>query len=186
MPSEKSLNLITLLPSEKVSQQVLEFKEEIKSKYALTHALKLPAHLTLQRPFWMHKDNELLLNDHLERFVKGQCTFDTTLEGFDHFSQRALYIEVTNPDPIIELQVNLQNELPDGLFLKEKERQFKSIKPHITLASRDLKSTVFAKVFDEFRNRDYKASFKANKIAWFRHNGKTWDLKSSLQIHTED
>lgn len=170
---EKHLYLLVFLPSEKVTEEILRFKEEIKTKFSVQHALKLPAHITLQSPFWMADENEQNLHRILNDFSKSQQSFSVYLNGFDHFSDRVIFVKISNHEPIIRFYQELQQQLPSDLFLSSVQQQRK-IHPHITLATRDLKKEIFPEVWREFQNRTYKNSFPVEGITLFKHNRKVW------------
>lgn len=174
MQKEKaSLNLITLIPTPAVCSEIKLLKEELKDRFSISHALRLPAHITLQRPFRVLWDNEFLLHEELSRFAEKQKSFPVYLNGTDHFSSRVIFIKIANPRPVVSLWKNLMNSLPESLFQHIEDKQ-KQIHPHITLAHRDLKKDLFPQVWEDFKNLKYQAEFEANKLVLFRHDGKNW------------
>lgn len=170
---EKHLYLLVFLPSEEVMEEILRFKEEIKTRFSVQHALNLPAHITLQSPFWMANENEKNLYRILNDFSKTQQSFPVCLNGFDHFSDRVIFVKISNHEPIICFHQELQHQLVPDLFLSSVQQQRK-IHPHITLATRDLKKEIFPEVWREFQNRNYKNSFPTKGITLFKHNRKVW------------
>src|SRR5690554_1941213 len=82
----KHLYLIALVPPQTVLDDVLEFKNELKSQFGASHALKLPGHITLQMPFWMHENHRPTLMANLETFSKEQKSFPIFFKWLWQFS----------------------------------------------------------------------------------------------------
>lgn len=175
MKPSKSLYLIAILPPKEILKEIQVFKEEIKSEFPVSHALKLPAHITLQRPFWIVDKNENKLIDSLSNFSKKQIPFSVELNSFDTFSPRVIFVKVFNHQPLIDLQKRLKNILPVEMFLSPVQQQ-KEIHPHITLATRDLKKELFFEIWKKFESRKYDNLFMVNSITLFKHDEKKWHL----------
>lgn len=176
--TRKHLYLIALVPPQAILDDVLQIKNEFKLRFAASHALKLPGHITLQMPFWMHENHRPTLMTNLETFSKEQKSFPVYLNGFGSFPPRVIFIKITPHDAIILLQSALQKALPTTLFAHPKQRQTE-IHPHLTVATRDLQENIFPQAWNEFRNKPYQASFIAQDLTLFRHTGKVW-VKESL------
>lgn len=177
-----SLYFIALIPPEKIKQEIKSFKEEIKERYGVKHALKLPAHITLQKPFKMDDEREKDLLEALKGFSEGFEPFDIELSGFGKFDQRAVFVDVQTKDPVNQLFKQLQKVvLP---FVGDKDRQ-NNIHPHLTVATRDLDRKSFVKVWQDFMDRDYTASFKAKGLNLLKHNGKNWDIIEETSFDNE-
>lgn len=174
------LCFIALLPPEPLREQVREIKEEISDKYRSKRALRLPAHITLQPPFIIEEDLVPKLHAALKEFAGAQRPVEIHLSGFGAFVPRVIFIEVTRSSSLKELQKQLLEDLQKHLFIKEESsREFH---PHITLATRDLTRSNFKMAWEEFRHRDFTASFKVKGLYLFQHNGKTWDIHREFQF----
>lgn len=173
MIASKSLYLIALLPPKEICEEIKAFKEEMKDRFNAKHALKLPAHITLQRPFWVEEHNENTLKENLETFVQTESPFSIDLNDFGCFTPRVIFVKISNHEPLIEMQTRLQKNLSLDIFQNQNNRQTK-IHPHITLASRDLQESVFPIAWNVFQNRKYAASFTIDNVVLFKHTGKIW------------
>lgn len=172
MPSEKRLYFIALIPPDDLEKQIREYKKEIKEKFDAKHALKLPAHITLQQPFWLPESRENELIKGLENLAGRQSSFPIVLEGFGCFSPRVIFVKVQEHEPVLALQKSLLEELGDIVPSDKKS----IIHPHMTIASRDLKKEEFKAAWGEFKHRKFKAEFSARNIFLLKHNGKSWDI----------
>lgn len=180
--SEKNpLYFIAIMPPASVRAEIEHFKKEIKENFGIKHALKLPAHITLQIPFRMHERKEDILFKKLEKFSRQHEIFQTELEDFGKFSKNVIFINVKNHEPFIFLYEKLKEIMLNFLNLKSHEISSK-IHPHITIATRDLKRSNFPKVWNEFKDRNYTAAFKVDALYLLKHNGKTWDICRKFRL----
>ncbi|MGB7786566.1 MAG: 2'-5' RNA ligase family protein [Salinimicrobium sp.] len=168
------LYFIALLPPEELLEEIKHLKEEIKQRFGPKHALKLPAHITLQIPFHKPKEQEPILEESLLNFSRNEEEIEVDIDGYAAFMPRVLYLHIKEPQPIIELHERLQEMLVNNIGLQEKE-QVKRLHPHITLATRDIKKEVFKALWKEFKELDFKAGFVAEELLVFRHDGKVWE-----------
>lgn len=170
-----SLYFIALVPPHRLREQIKALKKEIEARYQAKHALKLPAHITLKMPFKFKREEEPLLIKVMQELADRISVFDVELSGFDYFRSGVIFVKCANPAPIIEVHNKLEkvfaqklaspvNEEPSGFF------------PHMTIATRDLSPEFFGKAWAEFKNREFNASFEAERFFLFKHNGKTWDV----------
>ncbi|HEY9185026.1 MAG TPA: 2'-5' RNA ligase family protein [Salegentibacter sp.] len=169
-----SLYFIAILPPETLSQSIRELKLELAKKYHSRHALKLPAHLTLQIPFKMAEAKEEKLKKLLEDFTSQQQAFEVETDGFGRFSGKVLFIAIAKNAVLQELHRKLQKHLDRSLHLKEYEKS-NNFHPHFTLATRDLSSKNFEPSWKELKDQELKKTFTADSLVLFKHNAKTWD-----------
>ncbi len=167
------LYLIALIPPASIRKEIRLLKEEVRSKFGARQALKLPAHITLQKPFWVENKKQETLKKQLRGFAMHQSAFKVHLNGFGSFPPRVIYVKISNPETILDFHVHFQLALAAHLFLNPSERQLK-IHPHLTIATRDLQENIFPQAWATFQNRDYTTSFTANEFILFRHDGKKW------------
>lgn len=172
MTFSKALYFVALVPSQAVKEEVRNLKLEIKEKFGASHALKLPAHITLIAPVWLQNEQEHSFVERIREVSKQQLSFRVELKDFGRFDQRVIFLNVVDHEPVKVLHQNLIEALKKILSLDEEKR----LQPHVTLATRDLTRKKFKMAWDEFRNRKYHAEFTATSLTIFKHNGKTWDV----------
>ncbi|UGU14532.1 2'-5' RNA ligase family protein [Sinomicrobium kalidii] len=172
---DKDLYFIAIVPPEDIRQRVRRLKEEVKERFGAKHALKSPAHITLQMPFKRIAAEESQIINALEGFARLQRPFPVMLSGFDCFSPRVIFVKVEDHAPIVELHAGLQRVLTGKLGFTGREitRRFH---PHMTIATRDLPEIVFRKAWPEYEMREFGASFIAGSICLLKHNGKYWEI----------
>ena len=177
----KKLYLIALVPPQKIRDEVEQLKLEMKKIYNASHALKIPAHITLQMPFTRKDSEEGHIINTLQRFAGKQTPFKIHLNGFDSFPPRVLFIKIVNHQPIKELSRKLNNTLTDSELVSE-NRVNDDIHPHMTIATRDLKEKDYHQAWEKFQDREYKNSFTAKSLFLLKHNGKNWDIYREFEF----
>ena len=178
MANSKALYFAALLPPPKLKEEIRQLKLEIKEKVGASHALKLPAHITLLPPFKMESHGENNLFETLESVSSETPFFEVELDGFGSFGQRVIFLNVINPERVTLLHRKLLQSTqtitganPEGSF-----------HPHVTLATRDLGPRDFKTVWQEYKGRTYSSNFTATAITLFKHNGKTWDILKEFPL----
>ncbi|GHA31954.1 2'-5' RNA ligase [Salinimicrobium marinum] len=175
------LYFIAILPNYEIRKRIIELKLEVKEKYGVKHALKLPAHITVQIPFKFPEEQEPQLLEKLHSFAAGQKPFQVHLNGFGSFPPRVIFIKIENQDPVTECHAELQ-QIMSILLESDNARKVSSFHPHITIATRDLEKEVYKQVWPKFKNREFKAAFRAESFILFRHDGKTWQICEEFEF----
>ena len=176
-----SLYFIALIPPETLCERIRLLKLEIADKFGAKHALKLPAHITLQIPFRIPDEEEFGLVELLRDFAAKQHSFTIKISGFKKFSNRVIFADIETKEPVIQLFERLQKLLATHLDLKDHEKTNK-IHPHFTLASRDLDHRSFPLAWADFKDREFQESFQATSISLLKHNGKSWDIFKEFEF----
>jgi len=178
---KQNLYFIALIPHMELREQIDILKKEMQERFNAKHALKSPAHITLQMPFRIHKNAEVSLIEILEKAATNQNTFELKLSGFDCFSPRVIFVKVVNHDPIIPVHEKLICLLRENLELGEKVLS-PNIHPHMTIATRDLSPENFKLAWNEFKNKVFEGSFLCKSLFLLKHNGKQWDIYREFQF----
>src|SRR5258705_4374118 len=88
-----------------VDEKVLGFKKWMKDQFGCVVALKSPAHITLIPPFWLNETREKDLHETLQSFTSEIGEQEIRLEGFFHFGNKVLFVNV-KADPSLEELIN--------------------------------------------------------------------------------
>jgi len=171
----KNLYLIALVPGEELREQVRKLKLEMSDRFGASHALKAPAHITLQMPFRRDEEHEPFIVDKLREFSLNRPPFTVSVNGFDAFPPRVIFLKLTEHEPIKKLHAELINFLKNQLKFTEKELN-EQFHPHMTIATRDLSKKMFHKAWPEYQDRKFESIFLADRLHLLRHNGKQWEL----------
>lgn len=178
-----NLYFIAIIPPKELREEVKALKEEVRDRFKSGHALKSPAHITLQMPFKTESSDENEMTDVLTKFASGREKFEIALNGFGSFPPRVLFIDVTIHDPVIKLYRALKDCLVADLGFTKQEISSR-FHPHMTIANRDLTEKNFQYAWSEFRHRAYQKTFIATGISLLRHNGKSWDINREFEFKT--
>ena len=169
------LYFIAISPPAKIRKDVEKIKKELKNEFGIQHALKLPAHITLQIPFRMPENREGILIKKLQKFTGERTSFTSELDGFGRFAKNVIFVNILDHSPYIKLHRELQDLILNFIDLKSHEISSK-IHPHITVATRDLKRSHFPEVWDYFKAKDISETFIIEHLQLLKHNGETWDV----------
>lgn len=86
------LYFIALIPPSEVEGRIHSLKQEMSRRFGASKALRLPAHITVQIPFWFREQEELSLLQILENFAQEMQPFKVELSGFGSFPPRVLFV----------------------------------------------------------------------------------------------
>jgi len=159
----------------KLRDVIGEMKTEMKRDFSSSHALKSPAHITVQMPFKMTAENEPQIVKALKEFAAGEKPFLVELDSFGAFAPRVIFIKVREHFNITGLHSRLKDVLLAQMGFPQDEIMT-VVHPHITLATRDLSRDNFGQAWPKFEGREFAASFEVNSIFLLKHNGRNWDI----------
>lgn len=177
--ADTKLYFIALIPPEALREKVRGLKEEMKECFGAGHALKSPAHITLQMPFKREEKEEAQLISDLAAFAQIQHPFSIQLSGFDCFAPRVIYLKPIGYEPITELHDQLSTFLLENMGFQEDEVNAR-FHPHMTIATRDLRKNAFRMAWAEFEHRPFTGKFVADSFFLLKHNGRHWDIYRQL------
>jgi 2'-5' RNA ligase len=170
-----NLYFIAILPPLELRQRVFDIKEDMKERFGARHALKSPAHITLQKPFRRFAEEEAGIADALKMFAGSEHLFSIVLDGFGCFAPRVIFIKVTDTEPVVSLHARLREMLLVQLHFTPGEIM-KDVQPHITIATRDLTPEAFRDAWPEKKEEHFSGTFAVRSICLLKHNGRNWDI----------
>lgn len=150
---------IAIVLPEPCQTAVMAYKTELLKQFNLKGALRSPAHITLHRPFEWKEEKEAELIEKLSQFKFGS-EFEIELNNFNCFEPRVVYVDVMKNDLMYELHRELKYYAQVNLKLYNETGDMRGFHPHVTIAFRDLKKKMFDDVWNEFKDRKYKAEFQ--------------------------
>ncbi len=171
-----ALYFIAILPSSPIFEQTSELKNYFKEHYRSKAALNSPPHITLHMPFeWKEKKEDVLVSS-LGLFLKNKGRLTLELLNFSCFAPRVIFVTVLENEILRSFQYELHRYCKKELNIFNAQYKDMRFHPHLTLAFRDLKKPMFEKAWDEFKDKEYSASFVVEHIALLKHNGNIWEL----------
>lgn len=172
---DQCLYFIAIIPHSELREEVRAVKVRMRDRHGAGHALKSPAHITLQMPFKRNIRDELPVSAALRTFAAKETPFNVDLDGFGCFAPRVIYIRVTDPEPVRELHMRLKQMLIDILGFSQNEIM-QDVQPHITVATRDLTRDAFREAWAEMKDEEFRGTFGVNSIFLLKHNGRDWNI----------
>jgi 2'-5' RNA ligase len=170
-----ALYFIALVPHNSLSDEIRKVKEQMRDQFGAGHALKSPAHITLQRPFKRNPSEEGKMCSTLRSFALKEKPFTLNLSGYGAFVPRVIFIKIVDPDPVRFMHRRLRDILVAGLDFGRDEIM-NDVQPHITVATRDLNREAFAEAWPLFMEEEFTGQFEVNSIFLLKHNGIDWDI----------
>jgi len=165
---------LAVVPPSPIYEEALAMKNFFKDHYNSKASLNSPPHITLHMPFRWREDKENDLVEKLELFKAKLQPFVLGLRNFNSFPPRVIFIDVVPNEKLIELQRKLMKFCKKELNLFNAEYKDQPFHPHLTLAFRDLKKSIYAEAWQEFSKKQYTAEFLVNSISLLKHSGRVW------------
>jgi 2'-5' RNA ligase len=179
-PATSRMYYIAVVCPAQVNEKVLRYKMWMKEQFGCVVALKSPAHITIIPPFWLDeiRENELLQT--LQSFSSRLPEVKIQLEGFNHFRNRVLFINVEENKILNDLKIQTENHFMEsfGNCIKKDNRPFH---PHITIANRDMKPSHFEKAWEYFSKKEFKESFTNKTISLLKLSPGKWNVISEQE-----
>ncbi len=168
------LFFIALLPPKELQREVTAFKQDCARLFGASHALKTPPHITLIPPFAWPRARLRELGDTLEEFASGQAAFEVELLGFNCFKPRVIFVDIVENQPLKELQHALFYHLKKRPGWEDTgENRFH---PHMTIAYRDLRHSIFPEAWAHFSKMEYQRKFQVAGLVLLEHVQRRWEV----------
>ncbi|MAL18326.1 MAG: 2'-5' RNA ligase [Balneola sp.] len=176
------LYFIALIPPSPLKDEIQELKLEVKEKFKSSHSLNAPPHITLLSPFRLEDEDTNQLSSLLEAFIQKFEPVEVHLNNFSTFPPRVVFIDVEQSPQLMEVQEKLEALARSHSELFNYNYAERPYHPHVTLAFKDLTKSNFYKAWEEFENREFKGSFKANTLSVLKHNGESWKVIETFSL----
>jgi 2'-5' RNA ligase len=173
---------LAIIPPTPVFEEALELKNYFKQRYNSKASLNSPPHITLHMPFRWREDKEQELIDRLGDFESGLRPFEIQLLNFNSFPPRVIFIDVVPNEQLTSLQRKLLRFCKKELNLFNADYKDQPFHPHLTLAFRDLKKSMFAEAWEEFNAKTFSATFPVEKFSLLKHNGRVWQPFKEINL----
>lgn len=134
---------------------------------------KLPAHFTIKSPFENESIDEV--EKVLENFVKNNNKADYTLNGYNHFDNRVIFMDVNMSNEGKELHDRLIDELSKINYINFDKKDGKNKVFHVTISSKKIQ-----KIYNELWDyvNQFPCNFNCNfdNICIYKWEDNTWKL----------
>ncbi len=178
--SNESLYFVALVPPSPIFEEVMAQKNYVAEHFGSKAALRSPPHITLHMPFKWKENKESLLLNAIEAFSFDQYPFQVTLKNYDFFPPKVVFVDVEKNEALVNLQKQLAGYLRRHLNLLNADYKNRAFHPHMTIAFRDLKKTVFHQARAYYEAQTYSRTFEVRHIQLLKHNGKQWEIYKEI------
>ncbi len=166
---------IAIVPPEAIQQEIQNIKQFIFETHGTKGALRSPAHITLHMPFNWEEEKEDTLISTLKDFRQFP-EFEITLNNFNYFEPRVIFIVVEKNPILFQFQVQLTKYIKEQLHIFNQYEDKRGFHPHITIAFRDLKKPTFYKVWEEYKTQIFSKKFSFTGFSLLKFKGKIWEV----------
>lgn len=173
---------IAIVPPEPLLSEIQNIKQSIYANYQSKGALRSPGHITLHMPFSFDESKEDKLINCLSEF-QFNSIFPISLNNFDCFEPRVIFINVQQQSELFDLQKQLVSHVKRHLNIFNQSDDMRGFHPHVTIAFRDLKKAVFYKVWEEYKSKTFFETFSCNSISVLKHQKEEWVVLKNFEIY---
>jgi 2'-5' RNA ligase len=129
---------VAIVCPKEIDEKVYQLKEWMRKQFGCMVALKSPGHITLVPPFWMDEAKEDALTATLQQ-LSAIGTAPVELNGFSHFSDRVLFIRVSDNEQL----TNFKNKTEEQFLINFTGIIKKDERGHETLSLSESMGTFF-------------------------------------------
>lgn len=152
-------------------------RKELFKKFNVKSS-KLPAHFTIKAPF--EYENEITdLNNTLEEFCRNEKAEAFTINGYDHFDDRVIFMKVYMSKEAKELHDRLIDNMSQIPYIKFDKKDGKNKTFHVTLASKKLKSK-YTEVWEYIQKYPCKFLCDFDNITIYKWEEGAWKLHKEI------
>ena len=172
--ANQGLYFIAIIPSDPVNSEAQLWKEHFATQYQSKASLNSPPHITLHMPFKLKLRKEPMLIEALSVVGDQSDAFDLTIDGFDAFKPRSIFMKILEEKLLNQLQKNIRQVMKRQFNIFNSDYRDHPFHPHLTLAFRDLKKDKFELAWQEFQIKTYQETFPVGSFWILKHDGKRW------------
>lgn len=170
-----NLYFIALLPDQAIQDEITAFKQTAQDRFGSGHALKSPPHITLIPPFRSDRTDFSAL----QTLADEQKPFSVQLRNFDRFRSRVIFVNVLPEPALLAHQKRLADFCSSQWGIQPDVRPFH---PHMTVAFKDLKRSVFHEAWAYFSAQSYERLFMAQAYTLLIHKGQQWVIDKTISF----
>lgn len=131
-------------------------------------------------PFSFAAEKEALLLKNFSNIKLVTPAFEIQLDGFktfQHIKNPVIYICPEESNALVQLYNELRIFYDINLY--------KSFRPHITVAYRDLNIDNYEKAWSEYQQKPFRAAFCVSKVNFYKRLPTTWEKVSEILLNKQ-
>ncbi len=179
--STASMYFVAVVCPDEINQKVLSFKHWMRDQFGCTVALKSPAHITLIPPFWVKQEEEAKILAALHSFQQRKEQINIQLNGFSHFSNRVLFVQVEQNASLALLKSDVELHFT-SVFPEIIQKDNRPFHPHVTIANRDMSPAAFIQSWGHFSKEKYHATFPVSSFSLLKLVEGKWQVIASCNF----
>lgn len=169
----KELYFIALLPPPEIQEEVTAYKRLAAERFHAKRALNSPPHITLIPPFRLEASKRVPLLELLQEFNASLPSFSVELRDFSAFPPRVIYVDVVPNQELIRCQAQLESQCATLGIASDRTYGFH---PHMTVAFKDLKRSVFPAAWAFFQEQSCQREFEAREVTLLHWRQGKWRI----------
>ncbi len=179
---QNNLKLIALIPPEPVYSVIRKEQEYIADMWGPKHALRTPPHITVIPPIALTSSEVGWLFGMAYALAGSLPSIRMELNDYGSFKPRVIYVNTIISKELHELydlwHEALLLKMPH-VFDKYPDRPYH---PHLTLAHKDVTHPQFDKMWRQYANKKYRASFVADHFCILNHTAEGWEVEKKYPL----
>lgn len=168
----KNLYFLGIIPPREIADEITRMKQYCSENFRAVHALNAPSHITVVPPFMSDQQGEKIMMNRLAEEARSRKSIFIELRGFDHFSNRVVFVSVEQ-NPALKMLHSHFSPIILDLFPPDikKETRFHA---HLTIAFKDVGPRQFEKIWDHFKDQEYSRAFYCREITLLKYADHRW------------
>jgi len=167
------LYLLAIIPPHDLSREIHEIRLHCSEKFGVLKALKPPVHISIYRPFRLDEDFEINFIRMIQYALAEQESFVQDIKNYEAFDTHAIVLRALLNPGILKLY-NIISAIMIEKGIDKHPSDIFPFRPHLTIAYRDIKPEVFPMIWEEYKDKKFTASFKADHLSLLKHDGNQW------------
>ncbi len=170
----KNLYFLGIIPPVEIASEITLMKQFCADNFNCRHALNAPPHITLVPPFRIESAGLHMLDALLAQTTISFAPFFIELNGFDHFSNRVVFVSVENNMYLNSIQQHCAKAITGILPLDEPDKA--RFHAHVTIAFKDIDPKNYELIWSHFERKSFNRMFQTNALFLLNYKSGNWDI----------
>lgn len=157
-----------------------DLRKDVFSKFNLKSS-KLPAHFTIKGPFEYNKDIKDL-EKRIESVCKNEKAYPFKIDGYNHFDDRVIYMEVKMSKEGKDVHDKLIDEMDKLSYINFDKKDGKGKIFHVTITSKKLKP-LYDEVWSYVNKFHCKFDCLFDNVSIYKWEENTWKLYKEFRFN---
>ncbi len=182
----RALFFWAIVPPADLVEKIDSERRAFSLRFGSVKALRPPVHLTLLPPFLAAVAEVDAVLPVWQSRIAEHTSFELQLDGFGFFKTKRspiVFIRVIPEEKLEQLHREIGRKAEQDWHIAfDDERPFQ---PHFTIGYRDIPYGRFEEIKQAYEQAVFKASFRAEGVSLFQHDGQYWQLHASFAMSSQ-